>query len=204
MPFKFRGTATKKNAERKKTHHFVQVRRTGLFSRLKRSLFPTFNNALYITIHTYGLPQEQIDFLKELEAKGLIPKITWIESKPDGLDDKLKLAFLYLHSEEAESMGCKIQKGYDYAWIKIAINSKKMPERYCIYKSMSTPKYVDFIKSLGFTDIAGSKTINKALTHAQWHSDSNKIIFRGVYLSMSERKRRNNIALKFLEIMNEI
>ena len=89
-------------------------------------------------------------------------------------------------------------------WIKLAMDSKRMPERYSSCKYMSTPKFVEYIKSLGFTDIAGSKTINKAKSHAKWQSETNTLTFHGISLSAPERKRRNMIAWKFLEMMNEV
>lgn len=204
MPTKYRKATTKKNAKRRKTSSPIPTRTLKLLSRVRRMISPPSSQPLCITISTEGLTQEQIDYLKDLEAKGLIPKVTWILSSPRGLDDKLKYALLYLHSEEAKLLGCKIIKGYDYAWIKIAMDSQRMPERYRRYQYMSTPKFVVFIKSLGFIDIADSKTINKALTHALWSLDDNDIYFHQIYLNIAERKRRNLIALKFLEIMNEI
>ena len=69
---------------------------------------------------------------------------------------------------------------------------------------MSTPKFVDYIKSLGFTDIAGSKTLNKMIAQATWISKSNMLTFPGYYIPIKELNRRNLIIQKFLEIMNEI
>lgn len=213
MPAKYRKATIKKNTERKKTRFPVHtrhsrllkhVRRSRLLMRVRRMISPPSTRPLCITISTEGLTQEQIDNMKELERQGLLPNVTWIESSPRGYDDKLKYALLYLHSEEAKLFGCKIIKGYDYAWVKIAMDSKEMSERYRRYQYMSTPKFVEFIKSLGFIDIAGPKTINKALTNARWSSDDNAIYFHRVYINIIERKRRNLIASKFLEIMNEI
>ena len=68
---------------------------------------------------------------------------------------------------------------------------------------MSTPKFVDYIEFLGFKDIAGSKTLNEAIAQTQWHSDDNRLSFPRLFLGNKERKRRNLIAFKFLEIMNE-
>lgn len=204
MPTKFRKLTTKNNAVRKKMHNSVRVRASRVLSRVRKLICPPASLPLCITISTEGLTQEQTDLLKEMEAKGLIPKITWIESRPSGLEDKLKYALLYFHSEEAKSLGCKILKGYDYAWVKIAMDSNKMPNRYGNYQFMSTPKFVEFIKSLGFSDIAGAKTLNKLMAHARWNSDDNIINFHRVHISISERKRRNLIAKMFLEIMNEM
>lgn len=204
MPNKFRKAAKKKYVGKKKMQYFFYMRRSKSFSWARKMDFSSSTHPRSTTISTEGLTQKQIYLMKGLEEKGRIPKITWIITRPNGFDDKLKYALTYLHSIEAESMGCQIQKGYDYAWIKIAMDSKAMPERYDKYKYMSTPKFVEYIKSLGFTDIAGSKTINKALTNAKWLSESNEIVFDKIYIHISERKRRNRIALKFLEIMNEV
>lgn len=205
MPSKVRITTPKKNAEMKKKRYFIRLRTSRLISRVRRSLFPPANQPLYsITVGTDGLTQEQIDLLKELEAKGQLPKITWIESSPNGFDDRMKFALVYLHSDEAKSDGCKIRHGYDYAWIKIALTRGPIPDRYTEQRFMSTPKFVDYIKSLGFKDICGSKTLNKAIAQAKWHSEGNKLSFPRVYIGNLERQRRNKIALKFLEIMNEV
>ena len=171
---------------------------------MKRARRFSFDRPCAITIAIDGLTQEQIDLLKELEAKGLIPKITWISSSPNGFDEKMKFALLYLHSDEAESLGCKMKRGYDYAWIKIALERGPIPDRYSSQRYMSTPKFVDYIQSLGFKDIAGSKTLNKFIAKAEWHSESNRLSFPRVFIGNLERKRRNGIVLKFLEIMNEV
>lgn len=204
MLSKIRKATTKKNAEMKKRHHFTRVRTSRALARIRRLIRHHANQPHCITISTEGLTQEQIDLLKELEAKGLIPKITWITSSPNSFDDRMKYALLYLHSDEAKSLGCKILKGYDYAWIKIVLNKGQLPDLYSSQRYMTTPVFVKYIKSLGFTDIAGPKTINKAIAQAKWHSDGSSLSFRGYFVSVLESKRRNNIALKFLEILNEI
>lgn len=204
MPNKFRKAKRKKNAERKIALNLFHVRKTGMFPFARKMSFAPFTRPSLITISTEDLTLEQIDLLKGMVLKNLIPGIIWIESRPKGLDDKIKSALLRLHSDEAKKQGYNIAKGYDYAWIKTAIDCELMPERYNKYKFMSTPVFVKFIKSLGFTDIAGSKTINKALKHAQWLSEDHIITFSGIHINVAEYKRRNNIALKFLEIMNEI
>lgn len=199
-----RRLGTKKNVERKKTLCIYQVGKPISFSRMRRLRLFSSNHPCDITISTERLTQEQINLLKELEAKGRIPIITWITSSFNSFDDRIKYALLYLHSDEAESMGCKIKRGYDYAWIKIALDRGPLPDRYADSRFMSMPKFVDYIKSLGFTDIAGSKTLNKAIEPTIWHSKSNSLTFYGLSLNPLERKRRNFIAWKFLEIMNEI
>ena len=194
----------------KTKHHILvtkkkQPRRTVRFFSFVRKARPfSLDRPLAITIGTDGLTEEQIDLLKELESKGRLPKITWIASSPNGFDDVMKFALLYLHSDEAKEMGCKILHGYDYAWIKIALEHGPIPDRYTCYRYMSTPKYVDYIKSLGFTDIAGSKTLNKFIAKAKWLKDDKLLTFKDLFNNASERRRRNRIALKFLEIMNEI
>ena len=157
-----------------------------------------------ITIATPGLTEEQIALLKKLEENGDIPPITWIISSPSSVDDRIRLALLYLHSEEAKKLKCQMYKGYDYAWLKMAFDHGKMPSPYLHLKSMSTPTFVKYIQSLGFTDIAGSKTLNKFIAQATWLSEAYIISFRGLPVAKPECDRRNNIALKFLEIVNEI
>ena len=211
MPTKYREATTKKNAEKKIKRFFARTRmRTGMISRARgargarRLIPPLSGQPLCITISTEGLTQEQIDLLKELEAKGIIPKITWITSSHNTINDKIKYALLYLHSDEAKSLGCKMIRGYDYAWIKMALDHGAIPGPYSKLKYMSTPTFVKYIKKLGFTDIAGSKTLNKFIAKAHWHSDDNSIYFSGLYISVSECERRNKISLKFLEILNEV
>jgi hypothetical protein len=157
-----------------------------------------------IAISTRELTQEQIDIFKNLEKNGDIPSITWITSSPSSVDDRIKLALLYLHSEEAKKLKCQMQKGYDYAWIKMALDHGKIPSPYLHLKSMSTPTFAKYIQSLGFKDIAGSKTLNKFIAKATWLSEAYIISFKGIPVAKPECDRRNNIALKFLEIVNEI
>ena len=157
-----------------------------------------------ITISTHDLTQAQIQLFKDMERRGGIPPITWIESVPSTVDDKIRLALLYLHGEEAKKPKCQMQKGYDYAWIKMALDYGSIPSPYHYLKSMSTPTYVEYIQSLGFKDIAGSKTLNKFIAKSKWVRDANAISFRGFPVAKPECDRRNNIALKFLEIVNEI
>ena len=170
----------------------------------KREILFYFNCPLDITISTEGLTQEQIDLLKALETKGLLPKITWISSSPNGFDDVMKCALLHLHSDKAKEMGCKILRGYDYAWIKIALERGPIPDRYSSHRYMSTPKFVDYIRRLGFKDIVGSKTLNKYIAQAKWHSEGNSLTFPICFIGNTECKRRNHIVVKFLEIMNEV
>ncbi len=202
MPYKIRKATTKKNAEKKKTRYSVHMRTSRLLSRVRRLIYPPSRQPLCITISTEGLTQEQIDLLKELERKGLIPKITWITSAPNSINDKMKYALLYLHSDEAKSLGCKMQRGYDYAWIKMALDHGTIPSPYSNLKHMSTPSFVKYIKKLGFTDVAGSKTLNKCIAMANWYSNS--ISFPGIFIPVSECERRNKINSKFLELINEI
>lgn len=202
MPYKVHKAATKKRAEKKKMRHFVHVRASKALLRVRRRLLYHFSKPLCITISTEGLTQEQIDLLKELERKGLIPRITWITSSPNSINDKVKYALLYLHSDEAKEMGCKIKNGYDYAWIKMAIDHGTIPSPYSNLKHMSTSTFVKYIKKVGFTDIAGSKTLNKFIAMGHWHSNS--ITFPDIFVSVSECERRNKINMKFLELLNEI
>ena len=87
---------------------------------------------------------------------------------------------------------------------KIALTRGPIPDRYTEQRYMSTPKFVDYIISLGFNDIAGSKTLNEAIAQARWHSEGNRLSFPSAFLGNVERKRRNLIVFKFPEIMNEV
>ncbi len=202
MPYKVHEATTKKDAERRKLRHSVRVRASKLLSRVRKRLLFHYRRPLCITISTEGLTQEQIDLLKEQERKGRIPKITWITSAPHFINDKVKFALLYLHSDEADLLGCKMKRGYDYAWIKMAIDHGSIPSPYSNLKHMSTPAFVKYIKKLGFTDVAGSKTLNKFIAMGHWYS--NDITFPDIPVSVSECERRNKINLKFLELLNEI
>ena len=97
----------------KTKHHILvtkkkQPRRTVRFFSFVRKARPfSLDRPLAITIGTDGLTEEQIDLLKELESKGRLPKITWIASSPNGFDDVMKFALLYLHSDEACAQGVR-------------------------------------------------------------------------------------------------
>lgn len=182
----------------------LQKRKMKLFSLAVKARHLSVKRPCAITISTEGHSQAEIEFLQDAEAKGLITNVTWISSSPNGFDEKMKYALLYLHSDEAKTKGCKILKGYDYAWIKIALTRGPIPNRYTEHRYMSTPKFVNYIISLGFNDIAGSKTLNKAIAQVRWHSESNRLSFPNAFLGNVERRRRNLIAFKFLEIINEV
>lgn len=195
MASKYRTLVKGKKQKRRVGRFCSNVRKVRRFSlKCKRA----------ITVSTKGVTQEQIDLLKGLEAEGRIPQITWIESPPNGFDDRMKYALVSLHSDNVESEGCKIRRGYDYAWIKIALEHGSIPERYSGYRFMSTPKFIDYIKSLGFNDIAGSKTLNKFIAKATWQKTESRLSFSGYYINYMECKRRNRIVSRFLEIMNEM
>lgn len=157
-----------------------------------------------ITVSTRDLPFDQMEFLIDAERTGKLTNITWIFSNDGPVDEKIKKTLHYLHSKEAKEMCCNIQKQYDYAWIKFVLDCCKIPGSFLCLRSMSTPKFVNYIQSLGFYDIAGSKTLNKELATAFWDSTNERIIFRNVYVDIKEHKRRNNIVSKFREMLNEI
>ncbi len=157
-----------------------------------------------ISIATSGHTQEEIEFLKEAERKGLIRNVTWIISNNGSVDETITYAICCLHTEAAKKNGCAIINQYDYAWLKMVLNHGPLPSRFRILKSMSTPAFVHYIQSLGFRDIAGSKTLNKVLATAFWNSTKMEITFRGRPIGIQECKRRNRIAMKFLEILTEI
>ena len=157
-----------------------------------------------ITVGTDDLTENQIEFLKDSVSKGILPEITWIESKADSFDEAMKSVLTTLHSDEAKAQGYRIERGYDYAWIKIAYDCGPIPERHLKSRFMSTPQFVKYIRSLGFEDIAGSKTLNKFIADARWHKESKTFTFKNLSVNALERCRRNRIVQKFLEIMNEV
>ena len=157
-----------------------------------------------MTVCIGNLTDKQIKFLKDSVSKGILPEITWLESKADSFDEAMKTVLTTLHSEEAKAQGYRIERGYDYAWIKIAYDCGPIPERHLKSRFMSTPQFVKYIRSLGFKDIAGSKTLNKFIADARWHKDSKTLTFKNLSVNALERRRRNRIVQKFLEIMNEV
>lgn len=204
MQTKYYKSATKKNIARKKAPNFVYAGKSKLRSRLRKMRLSTFRHPHAITISTKGHPLSEIEFLQDAEAKGFITNVTWIRSIDNGIDESIRHAIIFLHTEEAKTNNYHIQKQYDYAWIKMALDHGPIPSRFSILKNRSTPSFVRYIQSLGFTDIAGSKTLNKELSKAFWDSLNRTITFPKSYVNILERKRRNRIAFKFLEILNEI
>lgn len=205
MAHKVRISEKKNNVVRRKKRISSLALKAKIFyyKRMVRRYF--LNRPVGISISVAGLPLEQLAFLKDAESKGLITNVTWINSgSSQNPEDIIKYALLYLHSDDARKQGCEMIRGYDYAWIKIVLDRAQVPSRFSTLKYMSAPKFVEYIKSLGFMDIAGPKTLNKVISQARWLSDSNKLSFQGYLISMPEIKRRNSIALKFMEILNEM
>lgn len=182
----------------------LQKRKMKLFSLAVKARRLSVKRPCAITISTEGHSQAEIEYLQDAEAKGLITNVTWIRSNNKGVDDSIRYAIHCLHTKEAQTYNCNIQKQYDYAWIKMALDHGSVPSRFGILQHRSTPTFVRYIQSLGFTDIAGSKTLNKELSKAFWDSLNSTITFPKSYVNILERKRRNRIAMKFLEILNEI
>ena len=177
MASKYRILVKGKKLQKRKMKFFFFARKARRFS---------FKIPKAIAISTEGHSPAEIAFLQDAEAKGLITNVTWISSSPNGFDEKMKFALLYLHSDEAESLGCKMKRGYDYAWIKIALERGPIPDRYSSQRYMSTPKFVDYIQSLGFKDIAGSKTLNKFIAKAEWQKTESRLSFSGYYINYME------------------
>lgn len=149
-------------------------------------------------------PPQEIHFLQEAEKKGYITNVTWLNSDGNGVDDDIKHVIKCLKTDSAKKYNYYLKNQYDYAWLKIAIDYGNIPNRFAVLKYMSTPKFVQYIKSLGYFDIAGPKTLNKELAKAFWCSKNNSITFPMSHIGIIESKRRNCITQKFLEILNEI
>ncbi len=118
--------------------------------------------------------------------------------------DRFKKALTYLNSEEAKNEGCAIKYGYDYAWIQKAIVSRSFSgyERILNY---STPKFINYINSLGFTNIVKSKTIDKYRKLVIEHRNSPiPWDYSDCQDNVVEKNRRNKIVKAFIEIMNDI
>lgn len=157
-----------------------------------------------LSVSTGKHPEHEIAFLRESEQKGLITNVTWIESEVSrNIDDAIREALLYLHSKQAKYLCCNIQKKYDYAWVKMALDHGKIPMRFHALKDMSAPKFYEYIISLGFYDIAGPKTLNKMIASAQWYPNAMQLHFPYSLNNIKEFRRRNNIVSKFLEYINE-
>ena len=113
------------------------------------------------------------------------------------IEDDLKEALLYLTSDEAKNNGFNLENGYDFAWIKLAID-QGLVNGYDRINNYSYPKFRELVCSFGFENlIAKEKTLLKYYNYANantipWiYSDCNAI----------ERNRRNEIVLKFVEYM---
>lgn len=156
-----------------------------------------------ISVSNANSSQQEIDFLRDAEKKGRLSGIIWIDRGSGRNEDNVRWALEYLHSEHAKLYGRNIQKRYDYAWIKMAIDHGKLSERYWVLRDMSTPAFITYIRSLGFSDIADSKTLNKMIAVSQWNRDKDFIDFPRARVQILERRRRNRIAMTFLEILNE-
>jgi hypothetical protein len=195
MPTKYYKYIKGKKPQRRTVSFSLFVRKARLLS---------IEYPLDIAVHLGRTPIKEIAFLKDAEAKGLITNVIWIDSNPNNPEDRIKWALWYLHFPKKEDIDCKIVYGYDYAWIKIVLEHGPILDRYSSMRFMSTPKFENFIKSLGFKDVASSKTLNKYIAQAWWNRKCNRLLFPGNDIDSIECKRRNSIVAKFIEIMKEI
>ena len=151
----------------------------------------------HITVTKDLLTPYQVEELERfLSERGI--EALWISHRQRLVEEKLREALTYLNSEQCS---CRIQQGYDYAWVKRAIDKKLFQgcERISNY---SYPKFVQYIQSLGFGNIAGAKTLAKYYNTVSgrefpWeYSDCRDKSF--------EQQRRNHIVMKLIEIMTEL
>lgn len=114
-----------------------------------------------------------------------------------GLRFDLKFTLNCLHGKESR---VRILHGYDYAFIKIAIDKVEFNGRERLFSSM--PDFRKLIQDLGFDDICGEKTLNKYYSNV--NGQYPHFIFgdnRGKVLA--EINRRNELINNFINLMKE-
>lgn len=117
------------------------------------------------------------------------------------LEEDLKDALTFLHSEVAKKKGCNIKKGYDYAWIKLCIDKSNFSWKGWMNNTM--PGFVDLIHRLGFNDICKEETLNKYYRSASGEGP-NWVFSDNKGRTHAERVRRNDISRAFSQQMQEL
>ena len=123
------------------------------------------------------------------------------EDMLSALEDEMKCALTYLHSDYAKEEGFNIKNGYDYALIKLVIDRGMFYGSKRLLDTM--PGFINLINRLGFTDICGAKTLNKIYS-ASNRSDFNWTFTDSKGRTNSEKNRRNSLIRAFAEKMREI
>lgn len=126
--------------------------------------------------------------------------VTWLDSAQLGKENSLQAAITYLNSPEAVAPRCNIMYGYDYAWVKRAIDKRLFPGAEKI-RNYSFPQFKRYMEQLGFKNVAGAKTL------AKYYNQAEGTKLPWTYKDCTDRRdealRRNRIVGKFLEMMYE-
>ena len=124
------------------------------------------------------------------------------------IDARISLVLSYLRSKAADEEDCYIKKGYDYAWIKLAIDKQpyisNSMERFLGYKELlnySHKQFVSYIKGLGFTDICEHRNLQRYYNYAEGRYP--KFTYKDCELDQGKADRRNRIITTFVDLMND-
>ncbi len=149
-------------------------------------------------------PKEQLSLMKEF-ADSMDDKFIDISGlRIETTQDRLKIALTYLNSVKAQQNKCAIKNGSDYALIFKAIKAGIF-RGYEHVLNYSTPKFVKYVRELGFSNIVQSKTIDKRYNTIIIHGNDKLIWdYTDCYDNVLEKNRRNKIVRAFVDIMNEI
>lgn len=146
---------------------------------------------------------QQVKLLQELAKKDPLGCFMYEGPFPLNNYERFRTAIEEMTSEANKRNSWYIKHKYDYAWIKRAIDWRTI-RNYDKYMDVSNPKFVKFLKMMGFPRVPDDKTLAKFYNKAE-RGDGYTPPWRytdgcGVY----EEGRRNMIAAKFIEMMNAI
>lgn len=114
----------------------------------------------------------------------------------NAIDERMKSILDTLNAEENKDEEWAIKNGYDYAFIKYALD-KLMVNGCENLSNIPTPQFIEYLKAVGVNNCCGDKTLNKYLQKVS--GDFPSCRFSGV--KHKEAKRRNAIINKFVEEM---
>ena len=184
---------------------------------LNRDSFPTAYG--FLCVASYNHSEAEMKLIRQFIQENKIPA-TILDTPPNTIEEKLKIALQKLNSEETKSRGGGILEQYDYAWIKRAIEgrmflgSEKIP-------CGSWPQYIKYVKEvLGFNNIASKSVLAKYYKYVSgriipWNENNGKNIivswdysdcmdYNNRLIKPKLREHRNKLIHHFLEIMREI
>lgn len=184
---------------------------------LNRDSLPTAYG--FLCVASYNHSKEEMQIIRQFLQENQIPA-TILDTPPNTIEEKLKIALQKLNSEEAKSRGGGILEQYDYAWIKRAIEGRMFlgSER---IPCGSWPKYINYVKEvLGFDNIASKTVLAKYYKYVSgriipWSENNGESItvswdyadcldFNNRLIKPDIKKHRNILINQFLEIMREI